>query len=130
MARKTHKHYAEEFGVSETVFRGWLKMGAPYQNEPKMITWLNGLTRKSPEVKAWLKARGIKPVPKKSEAAKPKNAKTAEDFRDHYQKKLEEAMERLERRLWVTVFGVATAVLGEAVLSVVQAGLTDTNNNK
>ena len=88
MARKTHKHYAEEFGVSETVFRGWLKMGAPYQNEPKMITWLNALKRKSPEVKAWLKARGIKLIPKKSIASKPTHAKTAEDFRDHYREEL------------------------------------------
>jgi len=37
--------------------------------------------------------------------------------------KIEASMLRLERRLWVTVFGVATAVLGEAVLSVVQAGI-------
>tara|TARA_R110000850_G_scaffold200172_1_gene326363 strand:+ start:23 stop:709 length:687 start_codon:yes stop_codon:yes gene_type:complete len=88
MARKTHKHYAEEFGVREITFRGWLKKGAPYQNEAKMITWLNGLKTKSPEVRAWLKARGVKPTPKKAEASKPKHAKTAEDFRDHYQKEL------------------------------------------
>jgi len=91
MARKTHKHYAEEFGVTENVFRGWLKQGAPYQNEPKMITWLNALQRKTPAIKVWLKVRGVTPTPKKAEASKPKNAKTAEDFRDHYQKKLEEA---------------------------------------
>ena len=91
MARKTHKHYAEEFGVAEITFRGWLKKGAPYQNEAKMITWLNGLKTKSPEVRAWLKARGVKPNPRKDEASKPKHAKTAENFRDHYQKKLDEA---------------------------------------
>ena len=91
MARKTHKHYAEEFGVPESVFRKWLQMGAPYQNEPKMITWLNNLKRKSPEVKAWLKHRGVQPIPKKAAVLSSVKGQTAEDFRDHYRKKLQEA---------------------------------------
>ena len=91
MARKTHKHYAEEFGVPESVFRKWLQMGAPYQNEPKMITWLNNLNRKSPEVKAWLKHRGVQPIPKKAAVLSSVKGQTAEDFRDHYRKKLQEA---------------------------------------
>jgi hypothetical protein len=107
MARKTHKHYAEEFGVSENVFRKWLQKGAPYQNEAKMITWLNNLERKSPEVKAWLKARGVKPKPKKSAVLKNIKAKSAEDFRDHYQKKLEEATETNDQdqvKFWSELF--------------------------
>jgi hypothetical protein len=66
-------------------------MGAPYQNEPKMITWLNNLNRKSPEVKAWLKHRGVQPIPKKSAVLSSVKGQTAEDFRDHYRKKLQEA---------------------------------------
>jgi hypothetical protein len=107
MARKTHQHYADEFGVSERTFRTWLRQGAPYQNEAKMITWLNALQRKSPEVKAWLKARGVKPKPKKSAVLKKIKAKTAEDFRDHYQKKLEEATETNDQdqvKFWSELF--------------------------
>ena len=107
MAVKTHKHYASEFGVSENVFRKWLQKGAPYQNEAKMITWLNNLNRKSPEVKAYLKARGVKPKPRKSAVLKSIKAKTAEDFRDHYQKKLEEATETNDQdqvKFWSELF--------------------------
>ena len=107
MARKTHKHYAEEFGISEMVFRGWLKQGAPYQNEAKMVTWLNALQRKSPEVKAWLKARGVKPKPKKAAILDEIKGKTAEDFRDHYQKKLEEATDTNDQdqvKFWSELF--------------------------
>jgi hypothetical protein len=107
MARKTHKHYADEFGVSENVFRGWLKKGAPYQNEPKMITWLNAQQRKTPAVRAWLKARGVKPVPKKAAVLKKIKAKTAEDFRDHYQKMLEQATETNDQdqvKFWSELF--------------------------
>ena len=107
MARKTHKHYAEEFGVSENVFRKWLQKGAPYQNEAKMVTWLNALQRKSPEVKAWLKARGVKPAGKKAQIVSAIKGKTAEDFRDHYQKKLEEATETNDQdqvKFWSDLF--------------------------
>jgi len=107
MARKTHQHYADEFGVSENVFRGWLKKGAPYQNEPKMITWLNAQQRKTPAVRAWLKARGVKPVPKKAAVLKKIKAKTAEDFRDHYQKMLEQATETNDQdqvKFWSELF--------------------------
>ena len=107
MARKTHKHYAEEFGVSENVFRKWLQKGAPYQNEAKMITWLNNLERKSKEVKAWLKARGVKPTPKKSKVIAGIKGKSAEDFRDHYQKMLEEATETNDQdqvKFWSDLF--------------------------
>jgi len=97
MARKTHKHYAEEFGVSENVFRGWLKKGAPYQNEAKMKTWLSNLERKTPAVREWLRMRGINVAgkkPKKSDAKKGTEELTsAEAFRDHYKSKLEEAIE-------------------------------------
>jgi len=107
MARKTHQHYADEFGVSERTFRTWLKNGAPYQNEAKMITWLNALQRKSPEIKAWLKLRGITPKPRKSAILKKIKAKTAEDFRDHYQSKLEEATETNDQdqvKFWSDLF--------------------------
>ena len=78
MARKTHQHYADDFGVSENTFRRWLKSGAPYQNEAKMITWLNAQQRKTPAVRAWLKQRGVKPIPKKAAILKKIKAKTAE----------------------------------------------------
>lgn len=35
--------------------------------------------------------------------------------------RIEAAMERLERRLWLTVFGVVGAILSEAVVSLVSA---------
>jgi len=107
MARKTHKHYAEEFGVPENTFRRWLKSGAPYQNEAKMITWLNAQQRKTPAVKAWLKARGVKAVPKKSAVIKGIKAKTAEDFRDHYRKELAKATESNDQdqvKFWSDLF--------------------------
>lgn len=107
MARKTHQHYAEDFGVSERTFRTWLKQGAPYQNEAKMITWLNAQQRKTPAVRAWLKARGVKPVPKKSAILKKIKAKTAEDFRDHYQKMLEQATDSNDQdqvKFWSDLF--------------------------
>ena len=56
-----------------------------------MITWLNAQQRKTPAVKAWLKARGVKPKPKKAAILKNIKATSAEGFRDHYQKMLEEA---------------------------------------
>ncbi len=34
--------------------------------------------------------------------------------------KLEQTMERLEKRLWLTVYGVAAAVLTQAVLSLLE----------
>ena len=107
MAVKTHKHYAVEFGVSENVFRGWLKKGAPYQNKAKMITWLNNLVRKSPEVKAYLKEAGVNLKPSKSKAAKKTGAKTAEDFRDHYQRELEKATDSNDQdqvKFWSDLF--------------------------
>jgi len=96
MARKTHKHYAEEFGVSVNTFAGWLKKGAPYQNEAKMKTWLSNLERKSPGVKAWLKDRGINVTGKKRKKDATKDAgelSSAESFRDHYRMKLDEAIQ-------------------------------------
>ena len=107
MAVKTHKHYALEFGVSENVFRGWLKKGAPYQNKPKMVTWLNNLVRKSPEVKAYLKETGVNLKPSKAAAAKRTGTKTAEDFRDHYRAKLEVATEANDQdqvKFWSDLF--------------------------
>ena len=107
MARKTHQHYADDFGISERTFRTWLKQGAPYQNEAKMITWLNAQQRKTPSVRAWLKARGVKPVPKKSTILKKIKAKTAEDFRDHYQKMLEQATDSNDQdqvKFWSELF--------------------------
>ena len=59
MAVKTHQHFADDYGVPINTFRRWLKAGAPYQNKPKMITWLNNLERKTPGVKAYLKAAGV-----------------------------------------------------------------------
>jgi len=97
MAGKTHKHYAEEFGVSINVFKGWLKKGAPYQNEAKMKTWLSNLERKSPGVKEWLRHRGINVAgkkPKKRDATKGAGElSSAESFRDHYRMKLDEAIQ-------------------------------------
>ena len=36
-------------------------------------------------------------------------------------KKIEEQMERLERRLWLTVYGVVAAILGQAFQSLLVA---------
>tara|TARA_B100000749_G_scaffold280793_1_gene278817 strand:+ start:715 stop:1446 length:732 start_codon:yes stop_codon:yes gene_type:complete len=88
MARKTHKHYAEEFGVSERTFRDWLEQGAPYMNKPKMLTWLNNLQHKTRHVKAYLKKHRISPLPTKKDVLKSKDGQTIEDFRDHYSKEL------------------------------------------
>lgn len=38
--------------------------------------------------------------------------------------RIEEAMERLERRLWVTVYGVAAVVLAQGMQSLLVAGGT------
>lgn len=38
--------------------------------------------------------------------------------------RIEEAMERLERRLWVTVYGVAAVVLAQGMQSLIVAGGT------
>jgi len=97
MARKTHKHYAEEFGISPNTFANWLRRGAPYQNEGKMKTWLLNLQRRPKGATAWLKERGInvparKRKPKDAEA-ETKGLKTSEDFRDYYRLKLSEATE-------------------------------------
>ena len=97
MARKTHKHYAEEFGVSINTFAGWLRKGAPYQNEAKMKTWLLNLERKSPGVKKWLAERGAVVTGKKKKADAIKGAEelsSAESFRDHYRMKLDEAIQQ------------------------------------
>jgi hypothetical protein len=37
------------------------------------------------------------------------------------QKKLEEAMERLERRLWLAVFGIAGAIVAQALQPLIAA---------
>ncbi len=37
--------------------------------------------------------------------------------------KLEALMDRLEKRLWLTVYGVVAAVLGDFILGLVQSGL-------
>lgn len=34
--------------------------------------------------------------------------------------KVEEAMERLERRLWITVYGVAGVILTQAIISILE----------
>jgi len=97
MARKTHKHYAEEFGVSPNTFANWLKRGAPYQNEGKMKTWLLNLQRRPKGATAWLKDRGINVATKKRKPKDVKAAtqhlKTSEDFRDYYRLKLSGATE-------------------------------------
>ena len=93
MARKTAKHWAEEFGVSVNTFNGWLKQGAPYQNEAKMKTWLSNLERKSPGVKKWLAERGINVAGKKKKKDLPAELSSAESFRDHYRMKLDEAIQ-------------------------------------
>lgn len=94
MPRKTHKHYAEEFGVPYNTFQTWLKRGAPYQNEAKMITWLLNLKRLAPGAKKWLESKGINPSVRKSKKKSvPKGLTTAEDFRDYYKAKLAESIE-------------------------------------
>ena len=90
MARKTHKHYAEEFGVKESTFRAWLKKGAPYQNREKMITWLLNLERMAPGARQWLINQGVNPTKRRSKPAVVKGD-SAESFRDHYRNKLSEA---------------------------------------
>lgn len=94
MPRKTHKHYADEFGVPYNTFQTWLKEGAPYQNEAKMITWLLGLKRMAPGAKKWLESKGVNVSARKSKKKSvPKGLTTAEDFRDYYKAKLAEAIE-------------------------------------
>ena len=90
MAIKTHKDYAAEFGVTHSVFTSWLRRGAPYQNRQKMITWLLNMPKRGKATNEWLKSQGVNPVKKR---VKPKVVKgqTAEDFRDHYKNKLQEA---------------------------------------
>ena len=93
MPRKTHARWAEEFGVSGKVFKSWASLGAPYQNEPKMITWLLGRGRLPARAKAWLKSKGINPDTKATaDTPAPESLESAEDFRDYYTAKLAEAV--------------------------------------
>jgi hypothetical protein len=96
MAVKSHKHYAESFGISINTFRNWLKRGAPYQNKAKMITWLLNLQRLPEGAKEYLKDNGVNIAarsPRKSIKSGTTGLKDISDFRDYYREKLGQATE-------------------------------------
>ncbi len=94
MANKSHKQYAEEWGVSLMTWNRWKSEGAPIGSPKSLASWLLNKQRLNKATRARMAECGVRATPKSKlqKEAKSEEGMSAEDFRDKYRAKLEDAV--------------------------------------
>lgn len=114
MANKTQKQCAEEWGVKLVTWNKWKEKGAPIGSEKHLANWLRNNDRLNKATRERMAQAGITTTTrgnrKRATDSIESKCDTAEDFRDHYQRKLDEEIQKgddgdpIELKFWSELF--------------------------